>query len=227
MITMLWKKHWMELRSIWALSIAFAAVPAIVVAREAEMSLVPAAHLIRGFMFFFAGLMLALLPSRFAGTGLATAMGIRPPRGTDQSLFFTLSLPVRRRALFFYRTGFCLMAMETSAMLGLVMGAAVFAHSGGSMQVFTDGLPILLLMLPLYFFTSLLSIRFDAVSTMQIYLLCVVGTWFVLLPLAGVNQQTILAALYSIAPLSLALSALLIAAGLAILTVWRLDRQDY
>ena len=58
MITMLWKKHWMELRSIWALSTAFAVVPAIVVAREAEMSRGPAAHLIQGFMFIFAGFML-------------------------------------------------------------------------------------------------------------------------------------------------------------------------
>ena len=117
--------------------------------------------------------------------------------------------------------------METAAVLGLLMGAVVFAHSGGSTQVFTDGLPVLLLMPPLYFFNCLLSIRFDTVSTMQIYILCVVGIWFVLLPLTGVNQQTILAALSGIAPLSLALSALLIAAGFAILTVWKLDHQDF
>src|SRR5271156_5481334 len=164
MITTLWRKHWMELRAIWAFSALFAILPAIAFAQLAEHHSGPVAPLVQNFIDVFAFFALAMFPVRFAGTGLATSKGFRAPRGADPSLLFTLSLPARRRTLFFYRTGFCLLAMESLAILGLVMAAVVFAHAGGSMRVFVDGLWILLLMVPLYFLDSLLSIRFDAVS---------------------------------------------------------------
>jgi hypothetical protein len=227
MIATLWRKHWMELRGKWALSIAIAAVPAIIFARVAELQRGPAAPLVEGFNFLFIGFVLGVLPARFTGTGLTTDPGIRLHRGADPSLAFTLSLPVRRRTLFFYRTGFCLLAIETAVMLGLVMGAAAFARLGDSTQVFTDGLRVLLLLVPLYFLDSLLSLRFDAVSVMQVQILGAVGLWFVLLPLAGVKQQMMVTTLSRIAPVPFALLTLLIAAGLAAVTVWRLDRHDY
>jgi hypothetical protein len=226
MITTLWQKHWMELRGIWAFNLLFAILPSIGFASLAEHHSGPVAPLVQSFIYSLAFFALAIFPVRFAGTGLATAKGFRPQRGADPSLLFTLSLPARRRTLFFYRTGFCLLAMESLAILGLVMGAIVFAHSGSSMRVFADGLWILLLMVPLYFFDSYLSIRFDAVSITQVQVLGAVALWFAL-PHLGVNPQRVAAVLSGIAPLPLALFTLLAAAGLAAVTVWRLDRHDY
>ena len=94
------------------------------------------------------------------------------------------------------------------------------------MQVFTDGWRILFFAVPLYFPDSLLSIRFDPITTMQIQIWGAIGLWFAL-PFVGVKRQMILAMLSGIAPVPFALLALLIAAGLAAVTVWRLDRQDY
>jgi lysylphosphatidylglycerol synthetase-like protein (DUF2156 family) len=216
----------MELRGIWAFNALFAMLPALMFARLAEHHSGPVTPLVREFIYALAFFALAMFPVRFAGTGLATSKGFRAPRGADPSLLFTLSLPVRRRTLFFYRTGFCLLAIESLAILGLVMGAVVLAPSGGLMQVFADGLWILLLMVPLYFLDSLLSIRFDAVSITQVQILGGLALWFVS-SRVGVNLQRVVAVLSGIAPINLALVTLLAAAGLAGVTVWRLNRHDY
>ncbi|MGC1871737.1 MAG: hypothetical protein WA700_12325 [Acidobacteriaceae bacterium] len=226
MIATLWRKHWMELRGIWAFNALFAILPAIGYAHLAEHHAGPVAPLVHSFISIFAVFALGMFPVRFAGTGLTTSKGFRPARGADPSLLFTLSLPARRRTLFFYRTGFSLLAMESLAILGLGMGAVVFAHSGGSMWVFADGLWILLLMVPLYFLDSLLSIRFDPVSITQVQIFGVVGLWFAS-HLVGMNPQRIVTVLSGIAPIPFVLAALLIAAGLAAVTVWRLDQHDY
>jgi hypothetical protein len=226
MITTLWRKHWMELRGIWAFNALFAILPAIAFARLAVHHSGPVAPLVQNFIYVFAFFALAMFPVRFAGTGLATAKGFRPSRGADPTLLFTLSLPARRRTLFFYRTGFCLLAMESLAILGLVAAAVVFAHSGGLMRVFADGLWILLLMVPLYFLDSLLSIRFDAVTITQVQVLGGTALWFAS-PHLGVNPQRIAAALSGIAPINFVLLTLLVAAGLAAATVRLLNRHDY
>lgn len=226
MITTLWRKHWMELRGIWAFNLLFAFIPAIVFARQVEYQPASVAPMVHNFIYAFSFFALAIFPVRFAGTGLATSKGIRPSRGADPSLLFTLSLPARRRTLFFYRTGFCLLAMESLAILGLVLGAVVFARTGGSVQVFADGLWILLLMVPLYFLDSLLSIRFDGVSITQVQTMGAFVLWFAL-NRAGVNPQTLAAVLSGIAFVPFVLSTLSVAACLAALTVWQLDRHDY
>ncbi len=226
MITTLWRKHWMELRGIWAFNALFAILPAIGFARLAEHHSGPVAPLVHNFIFVFAFFALAMFPVRFAGTGLATSKGFRAQRGADPSLLFTLSLPARRRTLFFYRTGFCLLAMESLAILGLVVAAVVFARSGGSMRVFADGLWILLLMVPLYFLDSLLSIRFDAVTITQFQIMGGAVLWFASARL-GVNPQRIAAVLSGIAPINFVLLTLLVAAGLAAATVSLLNRHDY
>jgi hypothetical protein len=226
MITTLWRKHWMELRGICAFNALFAILPATAYARFAEHHSGPVAPLVQNFIYALAFFALAIFPVRFAGTGLATSKGFRAPRGDDPSLLFTLSLPARRRTLFLYRTGFCLLAMEVLAVLGLVVGALVLSRSGGSMLVFVDGLWILLLMVPVYFFDSLLSIRFDAVSIAQVQTLGALALWFAL-HRVGVNPQAVVAVFSRIAPLYLALFSLLVAAGLAAVTIWRLNRHDY
>ena len=226
MITTLWRKYWMELRGIWAFNALFAIIPAIAFGRPVEHHSGPVAPLVQNFIYVLAFFALAIFPVRFAGTGLATARGVRAARGADPSLLFTLSLPARRRTLFFYRTGFCLLAMESLAILGLAMGAVVFTHSGGSMQVFADGLWVLLLMVPIYFLDSLLSIRFDALSITQVQAFGAMALWFASRRV-GVSPQAVVAVLSGIAPINLALFTLLAAAGLAVVTVWRLDRHDY
>jgi hypothetical protein len=50
--------------------------------------------------------------------------------------------------------------------------------------------------------------------------------WFAL-HRVGVNPQAVVAVFSRIAPLYLALFSLLVAAGLAAVTIWRLNRHDY
>ena len=226
MIATLWRKHWMELRGIWAFNVVFAILPAIAFASAAERHSGPAAPLVQRFVEVFAFFALGLFPVRFAGTGLVTSRGVRAPRGADPSMLFTLSLPARRRTLFFCRTGFCLLAMESLAILGLAVAAIFFAHTGGVMRLFADGLWVLLFMIPIYFFDSLLSIRFDPVSITQVQILRAGAVWFGLSHL-GVNPRRIAAAIAGIAPMYFVLFAVLAGAGFDAATVWWLDRHDY
>lgn len=226
MIATLWRKHWMELRGIWAFNMIFAILPAIAFASAAERHSGPAAPLVQKFVFMFAFFALGLFPVRFAGTGLVTTKGFRPQRGADPSMLFTLSLPARRRTLFFCRTGFCLLAMESLAILGLAAAAIFFAHSGGLMRLLADGLWILLLMVPIYFFDSLLSIRFDPVSITQAQILSAGAVWFLLLHL-GFTPRRMVADISGIAPMYFVLFAVLAGAGMSAATVWLLDRHDY
>jgi hypothetical protein len=226
MIAMLWRKYWMELNGIWAWNAIFAILPAIAFAPLTEHRSGPVGPLVQHFIYAFAFVALAMFPAPFAGTGLATFTGSRAPRGPDLSLLFTLSLPARRRTLFFYRAGFCLMAIESLVILGLEVAVGMFARVGGSRQVFDHGLWILFLMIPIYFLDCLLSIRFDAVRIMQVQILCVGWLWFVLHH-SGVTPERVAAVLSGIAPIPFVLLTLFVSAGLAVTTVWRLDRRDY
>lgn len=219
MIAMLRQKHWMELRGLWVFAVIATALPATMLRATHPGHTTLLAQLLLG---LFAFLML-VISVRFAGTGLATSKGIIVQRGPDPSLLFTLSLPLRRRTLFFYRAAFALSVLETAAALGLVIDTAVFVHFGGSWQVFGNGLWVLLAMVPVYFLDCLLSIRFSEASIVFIYVGCMV----LALPLFGMRVQKIGAALQGLQTIPFALLALLIAAGLAAVTVWRLDRQDY
>lgn len=226
MLTMIWRKHWMELRGLWLFAVVFIEFPALYFVHQAHVHPGHAAPPVQGFLFLFAILVLAVFPPRFAGTGLSTSQGLRPNQQTDPSLLFTLSLPVQRRTLFFYRAAFALLALEAATTLGLVISTALFVHMGDSWQIFSDGLWILLFMLPIYLLDSLLSTRFAEATTMQIHFACVFAL-LLIPPLLGVHTRRVVATLSGMAPLSLALSTLLIVSGLAILTVWRLDRLDF
>lgn len=226
MIATLWRKHWMELRGIWAFNALLAMLPAIAFAGQTEHHPGPTAPLVRSFLYVFTFFALGVFPVRFAGTGLATSKGFRASRGADPSLLFTLSLPARRRTLFLCRTGFCLVAMESLAVIGLAAAATAFAHAGSSLLVLTDGLRILPFMVPVYFLDSLLSIRFDPVSITQVQILGAGVFWFALHHL-GVQPQRIAVVLSGIAPTDFALFALLVAVALAAATVWLLNRHDY
>lgn len=226
MLTMLWRKYWMELRGLWIFALVFIELPAIYFAHQVRVHPGHGAAPMQGFLFLFAILVLGVFPPRFAGTGLATSGGVRPHQGSDHSVLFTLSLPIRRRTLFIYRATFALLALETVTVVGLLSATALLLQLGDSWQLLAEGLWILFFMLPIYFLDSLLAIRFTEAATMQIHFALVFALLFIP-PLFGVHTQTVLAALSGLAPLSLALSTLLIAAGLAILVVWKLDRRDY
>jgi hypothetical protein len=222
MITTLWRKHWMELRGIWGLAILFAAFPAILLTGTHPGHL---AHPLQFYVSIFTLVML-LIPPRFAGTGLMTSKGIVPQRDADPSLFFTLSLPLRRRTLFIYRAIFGLFLLEAAAVLGLLIGTAVFDPFGGSWLIGGKVLRLLLALVPIYFLDTLLSTRYSEVSTLWMHMGCLLALGPAL-PALGVHTQTVFPALESLLPIPFALGALLIAAGLAAVTIWRLDRQDY
>jgi hypothetical protein len=226
MIATLWRKHWMELRGLWLFALVFIEFPALYFAHQAQAHPGHAPPPPQGFLFLFSIMVLGVFPPRFAGTGLSTSQGLRPNQRTDPSLLFTLSLPLRRRTLFFSRAAFGLVVLEVAAALGLIVAAGLFVHLGGSWKIVRNGLWILLFMLPIHSMDSLLATRFTEATTMQIHF----GYFFALLlipRLLGVNTQTVLTALSGVSPLALALSALLITVGLAIITIWKLDRQDF
>jgi hypothetical protein len=214
MIATLWEKHWMELRWLWVLAIFFGAFPAILYATDQHGN--TASHPLVFIAMFT--LILLIIPPRFAGTGLATSLGIRPRHGSDPSFLFALSLPLRRRALFLYRVVFALFLLETAAVLGLLLGTAAFVHMGGFWQVVGHCAWALLAVVPLYFLDCLLSIRFNEANIMFTHLGCIMGLQF-LLPLAGMHVRTVVGRLNSFPSMSFALGAILIAAALAAVTV--------
>ncbi len=169
MNTTLLRKHWMELRGTWALTMAMLSIVAIVLPylpeRQPRGSGVLSCRCSSTYSLFsrsqFFLLVLPVLASQRRRASVRIAEPI--PRFFSHSPF----RPVGGRP-FFYRTGFGLLAIEGTAILGLAMLAVACAPLGGSMQVFTDGLPILLLMVPVYFLDSLLSIRLDSFSVVQI-----------------------------------------------------------
>jgi hypothetical protein len=222
MITMLWRKHWLELRGLWLFAAVMAALPALLL-RVNHAAYAP--KLADVFIATFAIIVL-VLPPRFASTGLETSAGVRPRHGADPARLFTLSLPLQRRFLFFYRAIFALSLMETGAALGLLIGGEVFVHMGGTWQAVSSGLWVLLAMVPVYFLDCALSIRFTEVSIMWVHIGCILGMLPVL-SLFGFRPEALIVAIHTLSPLSFAISAVLVAIGLAGVTVWRLNHRDY
>jgi hypothetical protein len=230
MITTMWRKHWMELRGRWFWMTALATLPCIFSVLEAVRR--------RGVYWaapeelfgWVAVILIAFLPARLAGAGVTTAIGTRPQKTADPSLLFTLSLPLRRRTFLLYRASFGLLALEAGAVLALLINALVFTAFVSPVapwRAFTYALWIMVVMLPLYFLDTLLSIRFTEIAVVQIQAFCIAGI-VVALNLAGLrifvlafHHLTVLAALPG------ALGACLISAGFIAATVWSLDRQDF
>jgi hypothetical protein len=229
MIAILWRKYWIELRGRWLMLTALAALPSIATAgdslRHKPDATAPAA------LFGVVGLILiCLLPAQLSSTGVTTAMGRRPRGAPDPSLLFTLSLPVRRRKLLLYRATFGLLALGAGAVAAMVINAlvcATFVSAVAPGPVFTDGLWVLLALVPLYFLDTLLSLRFSEIAVFQIQAFSIAGI-VIALGWAGVPVFTTIfhhLSLLAIAPA--AIGACLISAALAALTVRSLERQDF
>jgi hypothetical protein len=228
MIAAIWKKNWMELWRRWSFVTAIALLPGIAVTLAT-----PAAQGfhhpdVAGFLVLFTFLVLAFFPSRFGGTGLATSMGARPCGGADPSLLFTLSLPVRRRGLFFYRSVSGLLAMETAAAAAWTIDCLLIVHAGASWHALVPVLWVLPVLVPFYFLDSLLLIWFSEMTTMQVQGITLMILWFALHWLLGVRFGKMAeTALRRFTQLPVVLAMCLLSAGFAAATVWRLDRQNF
>lgn len=228
MITAILRKHWMELWRRWAFVTAFALLPAIAVAAAAPANQASHHPNVFDFAVFFTFLVLAFFPTRFGGTGLATSMGARPERGADPSLLFTLSLPVRRRGLFFYRSVSGLVAMETAAATAWAIDCLLLVHAGASWHALVPLLWVMPVLVPFYFLDSLLLIRFSEMTTMQVQGVTLVILWLALHWLLGVRFEKMAeTALHHFTTLPIALATCLLSAAFVATTVWRLDRQSY
>jgi hypothetical protein len=228
MIAAILRKHWMELWRRWAFVAAFALLPGIAMAMAAPGTQGSHHPNVFDFLAFFAFLVLAFFPSRFGGTGLTTSMGARPQGGADPSRLFTLSLPVRRSTLFFYRSVSGLLGMETAAAAAWAIDCLLLVHMGASWDALVPALWVLPALVPLYFLDSLLLIRFSEVTTMQVQGITLMILWFALHSLLGVRfVEMAEAALHHFAPLPVALAMCLLSVGFAATAVWRLDRQNF
>lgn len=228
MIAAIWKAHWMEFRKLWLFLTAFGLLPGIVAVAMAS----PAPRGARdpdvaSFLFLFAFFAVAIFPARFAGTGLTTSKGGIAACGATPSLLFTLSLPVRRRALFFYRSVSGLLAMETAAAVAWIIDCLLLVYRGASWHALAPALWALPALVPLYFLSSLLLIRFSEITAMQIQLLSILILMFGLRWLGVTFNRMADIALHRLTPLPVALSVCLLSAVFVATTVWRLDRQSY
>jgi hypothetical protein len=87
----------------------------------------------------------------------------------------------------------------------------------------------MLAMLPLYLLDTLLSVWLSEMTTFQIQAFCIAGIVFAL-DLAGLLPRVFTSVFHHLTlfgMLPTALGLCLIAAGLAAVTVWSLDRQDF
>lgn len=132
MIVPIWRKHWMELRKLWLFLTAFGLVPGIVLAFAATARQGARHPDVGAFLTLFGVFVFGFFPTRFGGTGFTTSKGGIAACGTGSSLLFTLSLPVRRRTLFLYRSVSGLLAMETAAAVALVISCLLLVHAGAS-----------------------------------------------------------------------------------------------
>lgn len=217
------RKHWMELWRRWLFVTVFGLLPGIAAALSQRSHHVNVA----GFLVLFTFFVLAFFPTGFGGTGLTASMSARPQRGTDPSLLFTLSLPVRRRGLFFYRSISGLLAMETAAAAAWAITGLLVGRVGVSWHALLPALWVLPVLVPFYFLDSLLLIRFSEITTMQIQGITLMILCFGLtrlgVPLGEMGEN----ALHHLTLLPVALAVCLLSAALAATTVWRLDRQNY
>lgn len=228
MIVAIWKTHWLELRKLWLFLTAFGLIPGIaavaLVATGRQGSRDPD---VASFLFLFAFFAVAIFPVRFGGTGLTTSKGGIAACGTASSLLFTLSLPLRRRALFFYRSVSGLLAMETAAAVAWTIDCLLLVYMGAPWHALAPALWVLPALVPLYFLGSLLLIRFSEITTMQIQVLSVLILVFGLRWLGVTFNRMADIALHRLTPLPVALSVCLLSAVFVATTVWRLDRQSY
>lgn len=225
MIAAILRKHWMELRGRWLFTTAFGLVPLILTALDlSSRSGSPGPDSI-SFLALFGFLVLAVFPSRSAGTGVSASIGMRPQRGSDPSLLFTLSLPIRRRSLFFWRAAFGMFAMESAAVIALGIDGLILAPLGMPWHALRPALWFLLMSVPFYFLDSLLMTWFSELATMQIQLFSFAILAFVLRWAGALDKTT--AALRHFTPLAVLLPVCLISLAFAAATVWRLDRQNY
>ena len=225
MTTAIWKKHCMELWRRCALVTAVGLLPGIAGALAARQD----SHDSGVFVFFvmFTFLFLGIFPARFAGTGLTTSMGARPRGGADPSLLFTLSLPIRRRGLFFYRSVSGLLAMETTTAAVWAIDCLLLVHLGVSWHALVPALWVLPVLVPLYFLDSLLGIWFNEMTTLQIRAVTLMILVLALMWLGIGLGKMVENALHHFSPLPVALAVCLLSAAFAATTIWRLDRQSY
>ncbi len=229
MITAMVRKHWMELRGRWLFATAIAVLLGIFIIFEDRHAIFPKHWPMS--LCLFAFILVVAFPPRFATTGVTTSIGTRPCHATDPSILFTLSLPLRRRTLLRYRAASGLFAMGTALAVALLVNAVVLESLGSAItpwQVLAYGLWILVLLVPLYFLDTLLSVWFSEATIMQVQavamaLLVPVLLWMGLLG----SAMKIMAVFHNATLVPAALAAGLIAAGLAGTTAWILDRQEY
>jgi hypothetical protein len=225
MSTAILRKHCMELWRRWLFVTAFGLLPGIAAALSVrEGSHHPSAVDVPALFIF---LVLAFFPTGFGGTGLTASMGARPQRGADPSLLFTLSLPVRRRTLFFYRSVFGLLGMETAAAAAWAITGLLVGRVGVSWHVLVPALWVLPVLVPFYFLDSLLLIRFSEIATVQVQAIALMILWFGLIRLGVPLGKIAEDALQHFTPLPVALATCVLSAAFAATTVWRLDRQNY
>lgn len=228
MIAPIWKKHRMELWKLWLFLAAFGLIPGV-----AALAFVETGHQrardpdVASFLFLFAFFAVTIFPARFGGTGLTTSKGGIAACDTASSLLFTLSLPVRRRTLFFYRSVSGLLAMETAAAVAWAIDCLLLVFMGSSWHALAPALWVLPALVPLYFLASLLLIRFSEITTMQIQVVSVLILVFGLRWLGVTFNSMADIALHRLTPLPVALAVCLLSAAFAATTVWRLDRQSY
>jgi hypothetical protein len=232
MIATMWWKHWMELRGSVFLTTAVGILPCVLFVFQVAIHPAAPRASLEGLFGLVAVLLTVFSPARLAGTGVRTAGGTRPQRTTDPSLPFTLSLPVRRRTLLFYRASFGLLALEAGTVLALLINALVFGSFVSAIdpwRAFTYGLWIMLAMVPLYFLDAFLSIWFTEVAVLEIQAFCIGGA-VVLFGLADRLPGVFITLFHHLtlrAALPALLGAIVVSAGLAAATVWTLDRQDF
>lgn len=229
MIAAIWRKHWMELWQRLVFYTAVEILPGIVSSIELTAFHGPrqAHFLLLAFIAMFSAIALTVFPGQLGGTGLNTTRGVHTQAGPDPSLFFTLSLPIRRRVLFLYRSVFGLLAIEAAVAAALGIDCLLLAHAGVPWHMLVPALWVLPALVPFYFLDSFLLMWFSEATTVVVQALVVslvIGALVLLYFHMGKNAEI---ALGHFAPLLGVLAVCLPSTVFAATTVWCLDRQNY
>lgn len=225
MIAAILRKHWMELRSRWLFMTAIGVIPGVLTAlnlSSRSRSLGPGSM---SFLALFSLLILAVFPARSAGTGVSASIGMRPQRKGHPSLLFTLSLPIRRRNLFFWRAAFGILVMESAAVVSLGIDGLILGRLGVPWHALTPALWLLPVIVLFYFLDALLFTWFSELTTMQIQLCGFVILWFALRWTGALDKMAV--ALHHLTPLPVVLPVCVISLAFAATAVWRLDQRSY
>ncbi len=238
MIAAIWRKHWMEL---WKRLVFFTAAELLAgIASSVELTAFHGhgprqAHalllaFLLGFLAMFSAIAIVVFPGQLGGTGLNTTRGLHTQTGPDPSLLFTLSLPIRRRVLFLYRSAFGLLAIEAAVAVALGIDCLLLAHSGVPWHMLVPALWVLPALAPFYFLDSFLLMWFSegtivviqalVVALLIVALALLYRVYFHAGKMAGI-------ALGHFAPLLGVLAACLLSTAFAATTVWCLDRRNY